>query len=519
MLQILQVLYWWSVWGEKQSTWLENGSENKLISNQPFLDDCACTTDAGATGMPFITPFAFWNAGFHAWVDFFFFWLVHVVCLHQGEPQEIIKPVPITHTSTCTTYTKPTSHFSPAYNSTARPFGAGSTGVTASLSPEAPKVATIPSASSAFTPAAPSQPPQPPFPLRSGPAAPDAAPATSRPSPGRTTFTSPYAASSSSSSSDSSSPARVAAPSSSQANVPQPSVYNTPINLYSNANACEVAMGQRRGLFETHGLSEQLNGYVPSPPLSPHVWNCTHLEQPHQHVAVPVAPRGHHFTESLWIIGLFMPCSLHIGLYEGKCKNLRCIFLSFQIFIQSKNNISCHAAGKPKACRTACLNLPWVENSLDDMLTDALLSAVTAEPKAEPSLLVERLFLISQSLGSSRLLGPVGSRFHQQALAHCLHGGEIGVKDEPLSLLCHLRNWDRSLVSSFLGKQLLVDQLWVLSSAFPPSEAVTLSVFVRSMFELCPAVLWLVWFLSGTFSQKGLFHLKTKCLWLFHKQV
>lgn len=203
----------------------------------------------------------------HELIFFFPFWFVHVVCLLQGDPQEIIKPVPITHTSTCTTFTKPTSHASPAYNSTARPFGAGSAGVTASLSTGPPKVATIPSASSAFTPAAPSQPPQPPFPLRSSPAAPDAAPATSKPSPGRTTVTSPYAASSSSSSSDSSSPARVAALSSNQPNVPQPSVYNTPINLYSNANACEVAIGQRRGLFESHGQSEQLNGYVPSPPF------------------------------------------------------------------------------------------------------------------------------------------------------------------------------------------------------------------------------------------------------------
>uniref|UniRef100_H3CUH9 PDZ and LIM domain 5b n=1 Tax=Tetraodon nigroviridis TaxID=99883 RepID=H3CUH9_TETNG len=168
---------------------------------------------------------------------------VHAVCLHQGEPQEIIKPVPITHTSTCTTYTKPTSHSSPAYNSTARPFGAGSAGVTASLSPEAPKVATIPSASSAFTPAAPSQAPQPP---------PNPAPAAP-PSHRRMASSSP-------SSSDSSSPARGSGPTSTQPNVPQPSVYNTPINLYSNANACEVAMGQRRGLFEGHGLSEQLNG-------------------------------------------------------------------------------------------------------------------------------------------------------------------------------------------------------------------------------------------------------------------
>nr|XP_057927649.1 PDZ and LIM domain protein 5a isoform X1 [Doryrhamphus excisus] len=32
---------------------------------------------------------------------------------------------------------------------------------------------------------------------------------------------------------------------------PQPSVYNTPIHLYSTENACEVAMGQRRGLLES----------------------------------------------------------------------------------------------------------------------------------------------------------------------------------------------------------------------------------------------------------------------------
>ncbi|XP_045922400.1 PDZ and LIM domain protein 5b isoform X6 [Micropterus dolomieu] len=140
--------------------------------------------------------------------------------------------------------------------------------------------------------------PKPPFPLKSSPAAPHSAPANSlpRPSPGRSAFTSPSA---SSSSSNSSSPARVTAPSSSQAkvtapsssqakvtapsssqakvtapsssqakvtapssnpNVPQPSVYNTPINLYSNTNACEVAMGQRRGLLESQGLSEHFNG-------------------------------------------------------------------------------------------------------------------------------------------------------------------------------------------------------------------------------------------------------------------
>ncbi|KAM8829035.1 PDZ and LIM domain protein 5b isoform 2-T2 [Spinachia spinachia] len=42
--------------------------------------------------------------------------------------------------------------------------------------------------------------------------------------------------------------------------VPKPSVYNTPINLYSNTNACEAVIGQRRGLLESQGLSEPFNG-------------------------------------------------------------------------------------------------------------------------------------------------------------------------------------------------------------------------------------------------------------------
>ncbi|AWP15278.1 putative PDZ and LIM domain protein 5-like isoform 2 [Scophthalmus maximus] len=175
----------------------------------------------------------------------------------KDEPQEIIKPVPITHPAPSTAYTKPPSQSSPAYNKTARPFG-GAGGVLAASSPAAPRVASIPSESSAFTPAAPSQPPQPPFLLKSSHPAPNSTPANSvpRPGPARSTFTSPSA---SSCSSNSSSPARVTAPSS-QPTAPQPSVYNTPFNLYSNANACEVAMGQRRGLLESQGLSENFNG-------------------------------------------------------------------------------------------------------------------------------------------------------------------------------------------------------------------------------------------------------------------
>ncbi|KAM3874278.1 PDZ and LIM domain protein 5b [Diretmus argenteus] len=188
----------------------------------------------------------------------------------KDEPQEIIKPVPITHPAPCTTFTRPSHQPAAAYNKTARPFGGGSSvGIS---SPAAPKVASIPSESSAFTPAAPSQQPQPPFPLKSFPA-PDSASSNSvlRPGSGRSAFTSPSA---SSSSSNSSYPARVTAPSSNP-NAPHSSVYNSPINLYSNTNACEVAVGQRRGLLESQGLAEQFNGrpgmepeLIPASPIS-----------------------------------------------------------------------------------------------------------------------------------------------------------------------------------------------------------------------------------------------------------
>ncbi|XP_052314092.1 PDZ and LIM domain protein 5-like isoform X2 [Oncorhynchus keta] len=184
----------------------------------------------------------------------------------KDEPLEIIKPVPITHPAP--PFTSPSPQPGAAYNKTARPFGGGSNvgAVTSSLT--APKVASIPSASSAFTPAAPSsQQPQPPFPLASrsrSPAPPSTAPPP-RPGSGRSPFTTP-------SSSSSSSPARVTAPSSNPG-APQSSCYNTPINLYSNANACEVAIGQRRGLLEAQGVvvdqhKEQFNGNRVEPELT-----------------------------------------------------------------------------------------------------------------------------------------------------------------------------------------------------------------------------------------------------------
>ncbi|XP_064863540.1 PDZ and LIM domain protein 5-like isoform X3 [Oncorhynchus nerka] len=188
----------------------------------------------------------------------------------KDEPLEIIKPVPITHPAP--PFTSPSPQPGAAYNKTARPFGGGSNvgAVTSSLT--APKVASIPSASSAFTPAAPSsQQPQPPFPLASSsrsPAPPSSAPPP-RPGSGRSPFTTP---SSTPSSSSSSSPARVTAPSSNPG-APQSSCYNTPINLYSNANVCEVAIGQRRGLLEAQGvvvdqIKEQFNGNRVEPELT-----------------------------------------------------------------------------------------------------------------------------------------------------------------------------------------------------------------------------------------------------------
>lgn len=190
--------------------------------------------------------------------------------LPQEESPEIIKPVPISHPpapAPCASPTNPPP--SSAYNKTARPFGASSNirAASPSSTPAAPK-ASIPSASSAFTPAAPSQQPppqpaqgpQPPFPLTSS--------STSRtvsfvnPSHKAGSAYSPFShSSSSSSSSGSSSPARVTGSAPLPAPVvPQPSVYNTPFNLYSSENACEVAMGQRRGLLEQQGAVEHQNG-------------------------------------------------------------------------------------------------------------------------------------------------------------------------------------------------------------------------------------------------------------------
>lgn len=192
----------------------------------------------------------------------------------KEEPLEIIKPVPISQPSAPSTTSTSSANLTPGsnpYNKTARPFGgAASTvrSVSPSLSPTPPMApkASIPSATSAFTPAAPSQqPPQPPFPLGGGTGR-SLPSSSSAPKPASGQY--PFANTSSTSSSGSSSPARVTAPSS-VPTAPQPSVYNTPFSLYSNENACEVAMGQRRGLLESRG--EQLNGTARKPVMETEV--------------------------------------------------------------------------------------------------------------------------------------------------------------------------------------------------------------------------------------------------------
>ncbi|KAI7812360.1 PDZ and LIM domain protein 5a isoform X1 [Triplophysa rosa] len=131
----------------------------------------------------------------------------------KDDSVEIIKPVPIPCSSDITNSTPITPS---TYKSAQLPGGAGSS-----------CTASIPPAASAFASALSAPVPNPPAP----------------PSLADVTAASPNHL-----------PA-----------VPRPSVYNTPIDLYSSENACEVAMGQRRGLLESQGESLQLNG----PPRKP----------------------------------------------------------------------------------------------------------------------------------------------------------------------------------------------------------------------------------------------------------
>ncbi|KAM9743441.1 PDZ and LIM domain protein 5a isoform 2-T2 [Menidia menidia] len=138
----------------------------------------------------------------------------------KADRSDIIKPVAITHPPLPPHFYL---HTSGPCNKAPRPYGDCRS--ESEYAPSQPPFATvIPSPSSAFTPASShASPPLSPPPL-------------SHPS-----------------SASSSPPVLVP---------PQPSVYNTPINLYSTENACEVAMGQRRGLLESQGgaLPLQFNG-------------------------------------------------------------------------------------------------------------------------------------------------------------------------------------------------------------------------------------------------------------------
>ncbi|KPP73302.1 hypothetical protein Z043_107623 [Scleropages formosus] len=155
----------------------------------------------------------------------------------KEESPELVKPVPIAHPHPVNSASF-SSAPGTAYNKKARPFvGSGSNGAA---------VTSIPSASSAFTPAtsAQSSPPHLPFTqARSGPSPTSYA----KPAMGHTHHPAPPSPGGMSSSPSAPVP-------------PHPSVYNTPINLYSNENACEVAMGQRRGLLESQSGVMNHNG-------------------------------------------------------------------------------------------------------------------------------------------------------------------------------------------------------------------------------------------------------------------
>ncbi|KAL4660851.1 PDZ and LIM domain protein 5 [Arapaima gigas] len=166
----------------------------------------------------------------------------YVYCSHTDKSLELVKPVPIAHphpADSAFTSSAPSA----TYNKTTQPFGGSNS--------NSAVVTTIPSASSAFTPtsSAQSSPPHLPYNWGGSVSAPSHAPPTAnvKPSLGHVHYPAPT------------SPARNSTSSSAPV-PPHPSVYNTPINLYSNENACEVAMGQRRGLLESQGGVMNHNG-------------------------------------------------------------------------------------------------------------------------------------------------------------------------------------------------------------------------------------------------------------------
>lgn len=157
----------------------------------------------------------------------FYCWYLHVLfSCDQNNRLDIIKPVALTH-SPPQHHTYSSAPSTLHYNKAPRPYGDYGTEHESPLS-QPPFVPFIPSSSSAFTPSASYTSPPPPPPTQPLP------PPVSYPS-----CSSPH----------------VLVP-------PRPSVYNTPIHLYSTENASEVAMGQRWGLLENQGGAQplQLNG-------------------------------------------------------------------------------------------------------------------------------------------------------------------------------------------------------------------------------------------------------------------
>ncbi|XP_048364970.1 PDZ and LIM domain protein 5 isoform X2 [Sphaerodactylus townsendi] len=173
--------------------------------------------------------------------------------VHQVEPTELVKPVPIASAAA----PKVSSTANTAFNKAPRPFGAVSSS----------KVTSIPSPSSAFTPAHAS------FSSRASPPP----PATLMPPP----FSASGLHANAKSNADQSSPVLGAAKA--VVNVPWQPTYNASLNTsvqpLFNENAQEVAEGQRRGLKENQVDNEQQNG----PPRKHVVYRNTEFYHPPTH--------------------------------------------------------------------------------------------------------------------------------------------------------------------------------------------------------------------------------------------
>lgn len=168
-----------------------------------------------------------------------------------------------------------------------------------------------------------------------------------------------------------------------------------------------------------------------------------------------------------------------------------------------------------------------MEKRLDDMLTDALLSAATAQPNTVGP---AGGTLVPNQAWQRSFSGPTGpgfiSRFWLTVWATAVTRRRDGSEGSGLSSLSPQIMRPESGFFILREQRLVVIRLFEVNSQYFIERAVmnhlfslsclrlwTLSVFVAACLSLGPALhamLWFVWFPSGTFSQKGLFHSQKK---------